>query len=253
VGAVSPSNVTAGTAATFSAGYTDNVGVTQCRLMDGSATIWTSPSFSATTNGIASTPYALSVGAHNLQMQCRDSAGNWGNGTLVVVTANAPSQQQPPSSIAYGSLVKLVCPDGAAADHPCKAVYYYGSDMKRHAFPNSKVYFTWYANFDSVQEISAAQMSAMTLGKNVAYRPGVRMVKFTTVNKVYAVGAHGNLRWVNSEAVAVALYGSNWNTKIDDIPDTFYTNYTFGSDINNSSDFNLNTEQNLGNTIDTNY
>ncbi len=257
VGAVSPTAVSASTPTSFSASYSDTVGVTQCRLLIDGNTMWTSASFAPAVNGVISTgsTVAAGTGSHTFQMQCRDAAGNWGNGAQTVVTASGQSNNPPPpaGSIAYGSLVKLVCPDGAAADHPCKAVYYFGSDNKRHAFPNSKVYFTWYTDFGAVVEISATQMSAMALGKNVAYRPGTRMVKFTTDPKVYAVGAHGNLRWVSSEAVAVTLYGSAWNKKIDDIADTFYTDYTFGTGILNASDFNLNAEMNLASTIDLNY
>jgi len=48
---------------------------------------------------------------------------------------------------------------------------------------------------------------------------------------VYAVGRYGELRWVTSESVATSLYGGDWNTKIDDISDAFYGDYTFGADI----------------------
>lgn len=148
-----------------------------------------------------------------------------------------------PEGVSIGTLVKTECPSDASVDHACKAVYYVGKDGKRHGFPNSKVFFTWYTNFDGVQVISATQMSAIPLGKNVTYRPGTRMVKFTTLNKVYAVSKGGMLRWIASEPVAVALYGETWAKQIDDIPDTFYTDYTFGADINQSGDYLVTSEQ----------
>lgn len=147
-------------------------------------------------------------------------------------------------------LIKLVCPAGASVDHPCKAVYYIGADGKRHAFPNSRVFFTWYANFDEVRAVTAERLGQYALGSNVTYRPGARMVKFTTDPKVYAVGRGGVLRWVATEELAVTLYGSNWNTKIDDIPDAFYTNYTFGADISAASDFNVSAELEANVTLD---
>jgi cyclophilin family peptidyl-prolyl cis-trans isomerase len=149
-----------------------------------------------------------------------------------------------------GSLIKLECPEGAEANDPCKAVYYYGADEKRHAFPNSKVYFTWYENFDSVMTVSSEVMSGIMLGKNVTYRPGVKMVKFTTVNKVYALSKGGVLRWVTTEEVAVGLYGEDWNTKIDDIPDTFFTNYSFGLDIALPEAYGVSAEMDAAPTID---
>jgi len=52
-----------------------------------------------------------------------------------------------------------------------------------------------------------------------------------------------------SLAAAVALYGSNWNTKIDDISDAFFTNYTVGSQINSASDYTIANEQTNSPTI----
>jgi hypothetical protein len=159
-----------------------------------------------------------------------------------------PDLTVPPSS--GGALIKLVCPDGAAADHPCKAVYYFGKDGKRHAFPNEKVYFTWYANFDSVQTISDGAMSEISLGNNVTYRPGVKMVKFTTVNDVYAVSKSGNLRWVRTEDVARNLYGDDWNKKIDDISDAFYSNYVFGASVSSTNDYSVSDALSSATTVD---
>jgi hypothetical protein len=85
--------------------------------------------------------------------------------------------------------------------------------------------------------VSAERLSAYTLGTNVTYRPGVRMVKFTTEPKTYAVAGGGILRWVSSEQAARSLYGNDWNTKIDDVADVFYTNYHFGTDVASMNDF----------------
>lgn len=147
---------------------------------------------------------------------------------------------------ASGTLVKASLP----------AVYYVGADGKRYVFPNEKTYKTWYADFSSVQTITDAELAALPIGGNVTYKPGVRMVKITTDPKVYAVDKGGALRWVNSEAVAVALYGANWNKQIDDVSDAFFTNYTLGADVSNASMFSpagvssqatsINVDKNLG-------
>lgn len=138
--------------------------------------------------------------------------------------------------IAVHTLVKL--PDDSNPDtQEDTAVYYVGADGKRHAFPHEKVYFTWYENFDGVQLISAEQLATIPLGANVTYKPGVKMVKFTTLAKVYVVEKGGILRWVTSEALAAELYGADWNMKIDDINDAFYANYTFGADVNSTADY----------------
>ncbi len=117
------------------------------------------------------------------------------------------------------------------------AVYYLGRDGFRYVFPNDKTYFTWYVNFDTVKWVSDADLATLQIGGNVTYRPGVRMAKINSDPKVYAVDKSGELRWVTSEAIAIALYGSAWNTKIDDVPDAFFGNYQMGGDIERAEDF----------------
>lgn len=119
------------------------------------------------------------------------------------------------------------------------AVYYIGADGKRHAFPNDKAFFTWYCDFTGVQTVSADKIAQIPLGSNVTYRPGYRMVKFATDPKVYLVTLGGVLRHVATEEVARSLFGSFWNTYIDDVSDAFYVNYTFGSAISDAKDMNL--------------
>lgn len=151
------------------------------------------------------------------------------------------------------SLIKLACTAQAPANDPCKAVYFYGSDGKRHAFPNEKVFFTWYDNFDSVVNVSAGFMSSLSLGKNVTYHPGTRMVKFQSVPTVYAVSKGGVLRAIGSEQVAKDLYGTDWNKKIDDIQDAFYGNYTFGTKIEKASDYDVVAEKSSVTGLDQNF
>jgi hypothetical protein len=137
--------------------------------------------------------------------------------------------------------VKLRCPTNVAIgpNDPCKAVYFVGRDGKRHAFPNEKVFYTWYTNFGGVTELDSAGLAAIMLGTNVTYRPGVRLVKFPSSNVVYVVARGGILRAVKSEGAAIGLYGSDWNHKVDDISEAFYANYHFGADINSATDFNV--------------
>lgn len=146
-------------------------------------------------------------------------------------------------AISAGSLIKLECPDGASVSHPCRAVYFVDGAGKRHAFPNAKVYATWYSNFDSVQSVDGATLASFPLGKNVTYRPGVRMVKFTTNNVVYAVSKFGALRPIASADVAAALYGPTWNKQIDDISDAFAGDFSIGVAVNAAADFSPVAEQ----------
>jgi hypothetical protein len=247
VDGIAPASATINTNVTISATYSDNVGVTSCSLY-ANGNLVGDMTLAGSISGTAYRSYTFgSTGLQPIEVRCADAAGNIGHASAsVYVTATAtPYARQ---------LVKLICPAGyIAADHPCKAVYYVTSDGKRHAFPNEKVYFTWYADFSGVIQIDGTAMAGIPLGPNATYHPGSRMVKFTTLNRTYAVSRYGTLRWVTTEAVAAALYGPYWNTQIDDINDAFYSNYRFGADINSSSDYSPSAEANAVTSLDLNF
>lgn len=265
IGTLTPAATDANVPTLIQVPYADNAGVTQCQIVfaGGGGNM----QLASATNGIASYQHTFTTaGTVALTIMCRDAAGSTtiASSSIVVrpVTVPTPTPPTPPAtpvtptappatgtsqpttpspstSPSTARLIKLACPNTpVAADHPCKAVYYYGSSGKRHAFPNAQVYFTWYNDFLSVQEVSPSFIASIPLGRNVRYRAGVRMVKFTTLNRVYAVSRAGTLRWVTTEEVARALYGSTWARQIDDISDVFFTDYTFGADITASSQYN---------------
>ncbi len=132
------------------------------------------------------------------------------------------------AQIASGDLIKS---DSSAA------VYYMGADGFRYVFPNEKTYFTWYTNFDGVKMISTADMASIQLGGNATYKPNSRLVKTQTDAKVYAVMGGGVLHWMSTEASVVNFYGTDWNTKVDDIPEGFFNDYTIGSPVLSEDDY----------------
>jgi hypothetical protein len=119
-----------------------------------------------------------------------------------------------------GSLIKM---------NGLSSVYYLGADGKRYVFPNSTVYISWYKDFSGVVTISQSELESYPLAANITMRPGTRLVKITTNPKVYAVEPGGTLRAIPDEATAVALYGSNWNKRVSDVADAFFTNYKTGN------------------------
>jgi adhesin/invasin len=172
------------------------------------------------------------------------SAGSSGGGGGNFSVSPAPVVPTPQVLGAHtGELVKIASNT---------AVYFVATDGKRHAFPNEKVYFTWYQNFDDVVTISDAEMASIPLGSNVTYRPGTRMVKFESLANVYVVGKGGELRWVTSEALAASLYGANWAKMVDDVSDAFYVNYHFGADVTDITGFNPAAETSAVPTIEQN-
>lgn len=110
-------------------------------------------------------------------------------------------------------------------------LYYCGSNGKRYVFPNEKIYFSWFEDFDEVKVIDLEDISKIALAGNVTYKPGVRMIKVTTDPKVYLVDKGGVLRWLESEQVAIALYGDDWSKSIDDLPDAYFFDYEIGESI----------------------
>ncbi len=131
------------------------------------------------------------------------------------------------AQVAAGDLVKASGP----------SVYYVAQNGKRYGFPNEKTYFSWYTNFSSVKTISSTELASYPLGGNVTYRPGVRLLKVQSDPKVYAVDGPNVLRWIKTEAVAIALYGNGWKAMVDDLPDSFFVNYVIGTDVVSATSF----------------
>jgi hypothetical protein len=154
---------------------------------------------------------------------------------IAMIAASLPSSTAM-AAVASGTLVKS----------PEQSAVYYVSGGKRYAFPNDKVFFTWYSDFSSVITISPAELANLPLSGNVVYKPGVKLVKITTDPRVFAVARYGILHWITSESVASALYGSTWNKQVDDIPDTFFTNYTVSEPITKASDYDKALELGIG-------
>ena len=127
-------------------------------------------------------------------------------------------------------LVKLA-DDGNPNTQEDSAVYYVGADGRRHAFSNSKVFFSWYCDFSKVAIISASDLAQIPLGKNITYRPGLRLVKFPSVKTVYLVQSGAILHPIADEATAIALFGANWSKQVSDISEAFYGDYTIDSQV----------------------
>lgn len=157
----------------------------------------------------------------------------------LVMTLGAILPQAASAAVTDGSLIK---------GQTSSSVYYVTAG-KRYAFPNERVFFSWYADFSTVQTVADSDLASYLLAGNVTYRPGMNLVKIATDPKVYAVSRYGTLRWVTTEQIAALLYGSNWNTKVHDVADTFFTNYIVGSDITQVSQYDGFGEQAAAPTI----
>jgi hypothetical protein len=142
------------------------------------------------------------------------------------------------SSVGAGSLGFASAASAATTGDLLKAsgpaVYFFAGNGKRYVFPNEKTYFSWYNDFSSVKTISDTELAAIPIGGNVTVRPGTKLVKIQTDPKVYAVTKCGVLHWIESETLAKNLYGDAWATRVIDVPDAFFVNYTIGSSVSSS-------------------
>lgn len=123
------------------------------------------------------------------------------------------------------------------------AVYFLAGSGRRWLFPNETTFYAWYPDFTAVRRISELRLNMISIGGNVTFRAGTWLAKITTDPKVYAISRCGELHWLETEAVAFALYGPFWNMgemviipqenvrRTRDVPDAFFTNYVVGASI----------------------
>ena len=63
------------------------------------------------------------------------------------------------------------------------------------------------------------------------------MLKVTTDPRIYVVDRSGILRHVTTEGLARTLYNLNWNDRVDDVSDGFFSNYRIGTPIQTATDY----------------
>lgn len=160
---------------------------------------------------------------------------------LVVVSLFIPCLRA--QAAVSGSLVK-----GASS-----TVYYVTAEGNRLAFPNEATYFTWYKNFDAVNNISDAEVAALPLTGLVTMRPGVAPVKIQSDPKIYAVAHGGTLRELVSNDISSMIYGNDWQKKVVTVPEAFFTSYKTGAKVSGSGQYWWKQEVDNAPTIASDY
>ena len=118
--------------------------------------------------------------------------------------------------------------DGQLVKSPDSPAIYQVVSGKLRPFLNSRVFKTYYANFDAVKVMN---LSGHAVDIPMRPRAGVLMLKFPYNPKVYTVGENGLLRHIPNEKTAQALFGKKWNTFIIELPEELSVHYTYGDEL----------------------
>jgi len=120
------------------------------------------------------------------------------------------------------------------------SIYYVDPDLGRRVFWDTNTFFTWADSWDNVVWVTDATLPTLTFGDAFLPKPGVVLVKIQSDPKVYAIDEDGAgnpvLRWVPSEDVAIALYGSDWADYVIDIDATIFSKFEMGDDMTDDED-----------------
>ena len=93
--------------------------------------------------------------------------------------------------------------------------------------------------FHTKDEMKLILLAAMRIAGNVLYAPESSLVKVPSSPCVYMVGGGGVLHWVQSADILVWSVGENWESTLDDIPESLLADYTIGDPINDMVSYQL--------------
>lgn len=146
------------------------------------------------------------------------------------------------SSYGPGSLIKL---------SNKSTIYYVASDKVKYAIPNEVTYKSWYSDFSDVNVVSTADFNSFKTSKSlVTIRPIKQLIKFPNSNKVYVIDSGAILRWLVDEETAKKYFGDTWYKIIVILPQSDFTSYNFGEDIDNNTIFSKSRASTLSSDID---
>lgn len=98
------------------------------------------------------------------------------------------------------------------------SVYWFTGGYKR-PFASEKAFLSWFPSFDrvAIKRVKKDEISYLSWGPAMTYKPGSRMIKVPDDPKVYNIQADGTVCHVKDEKDAAKLFGSKWNKKVDDL------------------------------------
>ncbi|MFA5188391.1 MAG: hypothetical protein WC460_03445 [Patescibacteria group bacterium] len=117
-------------------------------------------------------------------------------------------------------------------------IYYYGADGKRYIFPTIETYKSWFAQISvaDIMEYDLNKLYETPLGGNVTLRPGSLMQTPTDPN-IYLVVSNGQISAINDKALLTEVYGADWQKKVINLENFYFTNYKVIKPINTVFEF----------------
>lgn len=133
-----------------------------------------------------------------------------------------------------------------------KTKFYLAHNGKRYVFPDeTKTFETWYpaGTKAPIVTLKRDELEKYPLGGNVWYRPGTRLIRISTDDRLFAVAHGGVLRPINPSNAA-AIFGPQWKSFVDMLQDYYFTNYTIGEQISSLADYSPEAERGRSLTIE---
>lgn len=124
-------------------------------------------------------------------------------------------------------------------------IYYY-HDGVRNPFAYGTALESWYGDScvlcDEVVRVSNELMATIPLAQTATIKPGSFLVVIGSDPQLYVVDTCKTLRTV-TPAMALEIYGANWNSLIRIVTDVFFVDYYMGPPVLNSADYSSATVQ----------
>lgn len=99
-------------------------------------------------------------------------------------------------------------------------------------FIDRQTFFTYSESFDIIKTIADPQFTLYSIGSPMLPKPGVSLVKIVSSERVYLPILRDDgrieLRQIDSESLAVTMFGDNWSDYVIDLPPTIWGKFVLG-------------------------